>query len=121
MLNSDLPFGGVGYSGYGRYHGIEGFKAFSNPKSVMAKTVMNSYPYSKIFPPFTQDKQNLIKMLAKYTAASQAVTFKRFVYLVALILVIRSAVAGRFNKQYLQKIFVVLETLYGLIKTTFIK
>jgi len=26
LLNSDLPFGGVGASGYGRYHGFEGFK-----------------------------------------------------------------------------------------------
>lgn len=30
MVNPNLPFGGVGQSGYGRYHGIEGFKAFSN-------------------------------------------------------------------------------------------
>jgi len=25
-MNADMPFGGVGMSGYGRYHGIEGFK-----------------------------------------------------------------------------------------------
>jgi len=30
MVNSDLPFGGVGNSGMGRLHGYEGFKSFSN-------------------------------------------------------------------------------------------
>lgn len=30
----DLPFGGVGPSGFGAYHGIEGFRTFSHPKAV---------------------------------------------------------------------------------------
>jgi uncharacterized protein YndB with AHSA1/START domain len=30
----DLPFGGVGASGLGRYHGLEGFRTFSHPKAV---------------------------------------------------------------------------------------
>jgi coniferyl-aldehyde dehydrogenase len=30
----DLPFGGVGMSGFGAYHGIEGFRAFSHQKAV---------------------------------------------------------------------------------------
>jgi coniferyl-aldehyde dehydrogenase len=34
MLQKDLPFGGVGPSGMGAYHGIEGFKTFSHAKSV---------------------------------------------------------------------------------------
>jgi aldehyde dehydrogenase (NAD+) len=33
--NNDLPFGGVGYSGMGQYHGHEGFRTFSRPKSIM--------------------------------------------------------------------------------------
>lgn len=33
--NHDLPFGGVGYSGMGQYHGHEGFRTFSRPKSIM--------------------------------------------------------------------------------------
>jgi coniferyl-aldehyde dehydrogenase len=31
----DLPFGGVGASGLGAYHGIEGFRAFSHRKAVL--------------------------------------------------------------------------------------
>ena len=33
-VQDDLPFGGVGASGLGAYHGIEGFRAFSHAKAV---------------------------------------------------------------------------------------
>ena len=33
-VQDDLPFGGVGASGFGAYHGIEGFRAFSHRKAV---------------------------------------------------------------------------------------
>jgi coniferyl-aldehyde dehydrogenase len=33
-VQDDLPFGGVGASGFGAYHGIEGFRAFSHQKAV---------------------------------------------------------------------------------------
>lgn len=35
FANKSLPFGGVGDSGIGRYHGKESFRAFSNMKAVM--------------------------------------------------------------------------------------
>lgn len=41
-----MPFGGVGYSGSGRYHGISGFKAFSNAKSVLIKPTTNFAPFT---------------------------------------------------------------------------
>lgn len=34
IMQHDLPFGGVGNSGTGRYHAIEGFRRFSNPRGV---------------------------------------------------------------------------------------
>lgn len=37
ITNSNLPFGGVGHSGTGNYHGEAGFKAFTHYKSVMDK------------------------------------------------------------------------------------
>ena len=33
-VQDDLPFGGVGPSGFGAYHGIEGFRTFSHHKAV---------------------------------------------------------------------------------------
>jgi acyl-CoA reductase-like NAD-dependent aldehyde dehydrogenase len=56
LCNSDLPFGGVGMSGYGRYHGFEGFKAFSNCKGVMHKPPLNMFPYDMGYPPYTPMK-----------------------------------------------------------------
>ena len=32
-----LGFGGVGHSGSGRHHGIEGFREFSNPRGVVVR------------------------------------------------------------------------------------
>jgi aldehyde dehydrogenase (NAD+) len=66
MANSDLPFGGVGPSGSGRYHGRKGFESCSNLKSVLCKDPIKVYPYSVVFPPFTAHKQQIIGLLAKY-------------------------------------------------------
>ena len=56
MLNSDLPFGGVGLSGFGRLHGYEGFKSFSNSKSMLVKAELNVFPFDQTYPPFTRSK-----------------------------------------------------------------
>ncbi len=37
ITNDQLPFGGVGHSGIGNYHGEDGFKAFSHFKGVLDK------------------------------------------------------------------------------------
>ena len=56
LMNADMPFGGVGLSGYGRYHGFEGFKGFSNMKGVMHKPSINVFPYTLGYPPFNKPK-----------------------------------------------------------------
>ncbi len=38
----DLPFGGVGASGMGKYHGIEGFRTLSHPKGIYTQGRWNS-------------------------------------------------------------------------------
>ena len=45
IMNAYLPFGGVGQSGYGRYHGKEGFKTFSNMKSILVKPSLDCFPF----------------------------------------------------------------------------
>lgn len=37
----DLPFGGIGPSGMGAYHGIDGFRTFSHPKAVFQQAKMD--------------------------------------------------------------------------------
>lgn len=34
---ASLPFGGIGQSGTGRHHGLEGFREFSNPRGVVVR------------------------------------------------------------------------------------
>jgi len=50
----DLPFGGVGPSGMGTYHGAEGFKTVSHLKAVFKQARFNLAdlfrpPFSKIY------------------------------------------------------------------------
>jgi len=52
IANSNLPFGGVGNSGIGSYHGESGFKTFSHYKSILEKSTLMElslkyYPHSK--------------------------------------------------------------------------
>lgn len=46
----DLPFGGVGYSGMGHYHGKEGFDTFSKLKPVMVQRRLS--PMTFLYPPY---------------------------------------------------------------------
>ena len=55
----DLPFGGVGEAGIGRYHGQSGFDTFSNLKSVMRKPTKPDP--SILYPPYTGVKEKLIR------------------------------------------------------------
>ncbi|MEO0493638.1 MAG: aldehyde dehydrogenase family protein [Actinomycetota bacterium] len=55
----DLPFGGVGEAGFGRYHGQSGFETFSNLKSVMRKPTKPDP--SILYPPYTGFKEKLIR------------------------------------------------------------
>lgn len=57
----DMPFGGIGASGLGNYHGIEGFKTFSHAKSVLSRgKVSMSWA---LFPPYGK---TLHKLLYKF-------------------------------------------------------
>jgi len=57
--NCNLPFGGVGPSGIGSYHGIYSFKLFSHSKSVFKRGYMLDAPLR--YPPYTAGK---LKQLA---------------------------------------------------------
>ena len=58
VAQDDLPFGGVGPSGMGHYHGPEGFYTFSKAKSVFAKGKFNSA--TQAFPPYGKFIHKLI-------------------------------------------------------------
>jgi len=50
---SELPFGGVGGSGYGKYHGKEGFDMLSHFKPVINTYPINVWPLTVRYPPYT--------------------------------------------------------------------
>lgn len=55
----DLPFGGVGPSGMGRYHGQEGFLTYSNAKGVLEKPKFYALRY--FLPPFNKGLHKFMK------------------------------------------------------------
>ncbi len=55
----DLPFGGIGASGMGNYHAIEGFKTFSHARSVYTQSKINMMQLMGMKPPYG-DKVNKI-------------------------------------------------------------
>ncbi|MBN2619261.1 MAG: aldehyde dehydrogenase [Spirochaetales bacterium] len=61
LVSSNLPFGGVGDSGTGAYHGIDSFKTFTHNKSVLYKGTFD--PKIK-FPPY-KNETSVIKLLKK--------------------------------------------------------
>jgi aldehyde dehydrogenase (NAD+) len=61
VSNPFLPFGGVGPSGQGAYHGEASFTTFSHAKSVLRRSQM--LDPGVMYPPFTPTKQTIIKKL----------------------------------------------------------
>ncbi|MBX2947796.1 MAG: aldehyde dehydrogenase [Crocinitomicaceae bacterium] len=63
VSNSHLPFGGVGESGIGSYHGIAGFNAFSHYKSILDKPTW--FELNLKYSPHSLKKLNFIKKVLR--------------------------------------------------------
>ena len=61
MVSPELPFGGVGNSGMGRYSGWYGFETFSHMKPVMKRSFRFDAPLR--YPPYTEQKARLLKLV----------------------------------------------------------
>ena len=61
ISNPNLPFGGVGASGIGSYHGETGFKTFSHYKSIMDKPTWFELPVK--YAPYSKSKLALLRRL----------------------------------------------------------
>ena len=61
VAHESLPFGGVGASGMGRYHGIDGFRTFSNARTVFRQT--NSEILKVMRAPYSAGTLKLLKRL----------------------------------------------------------
>lgn len=58
VINHDAPFGGVGNSGMGNYHGVEGFRELSHARTVFKRH--RFFPIDLFYPPYG----NLVQRLA---------------------------------------------------------
>ena len=84
-------FGGVGGSGYGRYMGHEGFKAFSNRKGCLHRSPMNVKLIDNFLSPLTPQKIQIVSSLADFgvfeTTQNQVCKgFMAMFFLIALII-----------------------------------
>lgn len=64
LATSQLPFGGVGASGYGAYHGITGFKTFSHQRSILKRPFWLDIPVR--YRPFAAWKIRILRKLINF-------------------------------------------------------
>lgn len=58
-----LPFGGVGPSGFGSYHGAKSFDTFTHERSTMVKDLMSEPLIAARYAPYTEDKMKILNLL----------------------------------------------------------
>jgi coniferyl-aldehyde dehydrogenase len=64
VVQEDMPFGGVGPSGMGAYHGEAGFESFSHLKGVF---IQSKFSQGKnLFPPYTDKTQKMLGLMRKF-------------------------------------------------------
>ncbi|HVE77559.1 MAG TPA: coniferyl aldehyde dehydrogenase [Gemmatimonadaceae bacterium] len=61
LAHDNLPFGGVGTSGMGHYHGFDGFETFSKKKGVFFQS--RRTPLALFRPPYTDRTRSLIRRM----------------------------------------------------------
>jgi coniferyl-aldehyde dehydrogenase len=65
-LQNDLPFGGLGGSGYGAYHGREGFDAMSHLRPVMyQRPIFGRTGVQMLYPPYKPIADILLKLMRR--------------------------------------------------------
>jgi coniferyl-aldehyde dehydrogenase len=62
----DIPFGGIGPSGMGNYHGFEGFKTFSHAKSIFSQSKkIYMMKYTGVIPPYADKTEKTLEFMLK--------------------------------------------------------
>ena len=64
LANPNLPFGGLGTSGSGNYHGFFGFKAFSHERAVYIQGPL--FFFQALYPVYTENIKKVVRLLLKY-------------------------------------------------------
>lgn len=86
QMNTSTPFGGIGNSGIGNYHGKYSFDSFTYQKSILKR-----YKYGEIhlrFPPYTITKYDQLSLFSKYITKRSKY---RFLFFILGIVILRVA------------------------------
>jgi coniferyl-aldehyde dehydrogenase len=66
VAQHDMPFGGIGNSGMGHYHGIEGFREFSKLRPVFKQSSMTSKIILMLAPPYGSLFKKVTDLMLKF-------------------------------------------------------
>lgn len=66
VANHHIPFGGVGASGMGNYHGFFGFRAFSHERGVLKSSWLAKILRDTLYPPYEERKLNRLKQIIRW-------------------------------------------------------
>ncbi len=64
LSNPHVPFGGVNYSGIGRYHGFHGFEELSHKRGILKQSRIGVLKL--IYPPYSKMNRWIIRVLLRY-------------------------------------------------------
>ena len=101
LANPSLPFGGVGMSGMGSYHGRQSFNTFSHRKSVLTRSTFGDV--SARYPPYVSWKVKLLDFVQKTRSASTARKFRLVVYLILLFVLSKFTRVRAFLREFIVK------------------
>lgn len=62
VVNASVPFGGVGNSGFGSYHGVEGFRELSNARPIFRRHP--TFPTQLMYPPINVGPRGIFQRTA---------------------------------------------------------
>lgn len=57
---ANAPFGGIGQSGYGAYHGYFSFRSFSHERTTIEQHLWNEFSLTSRYPPLSQSNEDLM-------------------------------------------------------------
>ncbi|XP_028390231.1 aldehyde dehydrogenase family 3 member A2 isoform X1 [Phyllostomus discolor] len=89
FMLSSLPFGGVGSSGMGAYHGQHSFNTFSHHRACLLKSLKRESANKLRYPPNSQSKVNWAKffLLKRFSKGKLSLLFLAFLGIMAAVFV----------------------------------
>ena len=89
LAQHDLPFGGIGPSGQGAYHGFDGFVTFSKKKGVLLQSDLTANIFGKLTkPPYTKWTDRMATLLIGKSVKHPSPVSRRVIKITAALLVV---------------------------------